>query len=120
MSEQIKIYPWAYADMKRKIAKLEALEKSGVESWENYTDALRGWQYKADHEDLIAETIENINDVITEANIYEPSERGAGYAVDCDEEAFAKFLKIFVEKYIELEKRNGGCFIPALVQDSRR
>ena len=71
--------PARIKELERAEAKLQALENGGVDNWEWYSDSLEEYnktiQIEEDREDFAKEIIEALG-----ALIYEPSERGAGYA----------------------------------------
>jgi hypothetical protein len=100
--EKITIHQYQYDDMQRKIAKLKALEDAGVQNWGMYTIALEEWQKKVDIEDSIQTAIDDVNDLLTEADIDQPAGSGCGYAISYDEKAMAKILNSFYERHSKL------------------
>ena len=64
----------------RRLAKLDALEVGGVDNWAYYGEALSDWFKDGVVEDLTDSLVIQINELVTEDR-YEPSERGAGYAL---------------------------------------
>lgn len=60
-------------------AQLQALENAGVDNWEGYDIALDEYHAKKEKIDKVYDTLDEIMDVLA-PSVYEPSERGAGFA----------------------------------------
>ena len=69
----------------------------------NYKEEIRLWKIKGKQLDAIENFIEELNCILAEANIYEPSERGAGYAVEFDQDLVVSQLIDFYETYKQIE-----------------
>lgn len=90
--------------------KLTALENGGVDNWEWYSDSLESYFKEKELEEKMKkyeELISNLYIDITESlidGIYEPSERGAGYAISSESEKDIKLnLKEFIKNIIEID-----------------
>ena len=84
-------------EIQRKLDKLEALEAGGVNNWEFYNYALKEWN-DANHKDkCIDQAIENINDLLTYAEVEEPAGHGAGYSINLDEDVLVKILNSLIK-----------------------
>ena len=97
MNEEIKVSKSEYEKMQRNLRKLEALEAGGVDSWDFYGDSLKDWRKENELHELVGGCIENINDILVDAEVGEPAGSGCGYQIDLDEDAvkklFLKFLR---------------------------
>ncbi len=81
----------------RRLAKLDALEAGGVDNWTFYDEALEGWREENELEELREEMTHEIMEALID-NIYEPSERGAGYAVKDESVIYAVVSKYLIHK----------------------
>jgi hypothetical protein len=99
---EIKIPQYQWDRINRRLAKLQALEDHGVQYWAMHDTALREWQKKVDIEDSVQEMIDDINDILTEADIDQPAGPGCGYAISFDEKEMAKRLEEFYERHNKL------------------
>lgn len=66
-------------ELERAESKLRALEFGGVDNWEHYDVSLSGYYRQVSFEDEITEIISELAAILLEG-VFEPSERGAGYA----------------------------------------
>lgn len=96
---KVTIYQYELDDYKKSKEKLKALEDHGVANWEYHDYALRHWKYKYERVDLFDEVIQDVNDLLTEADVDQPAGYGCGYAISFDEPQLKKFLEKFLEKY---------------------
>jgi len=97
-----KIPDYEWDRIQRKLAKLKALEDAGVENWDMHDIALKQWQYQVNLEDSVQSTVDDINDLLTEADVDEPAGHGAGYAISFDEKELARILERFYENHSKL------------------
>jgi len=67
-------------ELERAEAKLQALEAGGVDNWDGYDFSLEDFYKYEEAEKKIAEAVNEIQETLA-MEIYEPSERGAGWAV---------------------------------------
>lgn len=65
-------------EIKRRLAKLEALEAGGVDNWQYYDVALKDYNALNRKEELAEKVIEKLLDVLS-SGIEEPAGRGCGY-----------------------------------------
>lgn len=99
---EIKIPQYQWDDINRRLKKLKALEDGGVANWAMHDIVLAEWQRTVDLEDSVQEMINDINDILTEADIDQPAGSGCGYAISFDEKAMAKRLEEFYERHNKL------------------
>lgn len=66
-------------EIKRRLAKLDALEAGGVDNWEWYDESLKDWFEENELEEKADSLIKSICEALS-VGAYEPSERGAGFA----------------------------------------
>ena len=93
-------------ETQRKLDKLAALEAGGVDNWVFYDEALTEWRAEGAIEDLVYDTVENLNEALIDNINHEyPAgpECGAMYSVTADAE-FEKVLYEFIEKYKEINR----------------
>lgn len=64
----------------RRLAKLDALERGGVDNWEFYDEALTEYSNTIEKEEKIEDFMENIFEIIC-TYIEEPAGRGCGYGI---------------------------------------
>ncbi|QHJ81428.1 MAG: hypothetical protein [Bacteriophage sp.] len=87
-----------YEKMQRQIAKLEALERGGVDNWEFYGDSLAEWQKENEIDELLQSAIDEMNEILCDAEVDYPAGREAGTRITFDEDVAKRvFLKIFDE-----------------------
>ena len=67
-------------ETRKKLAKLEALERGGVDNWEWYDESLKSLVEEEKKEEAAIEVLGEILSIVLD-DIYEPSERGGGVAV---------------------------------------
>ena len=96
---EIKITIERLKELERSEQKLNALEIGGVDNWEFYGEAMDEYNkecaFEADLDDAIIELETTIL-----SNKYEPSERGAGFALsDSGRDDVYLILKDLIEKY---------------------
>lgn len=80
MSE-VKIPQEKYNKMLRQIEKLEALERGGVDNWEGYGESLADWFAENEVEEALDAFVEEVNDILVDAEVDEPAGRGWGYDI---------------------------------------
>jgi len=83
--------------IQRKLSKLEHLEAGGVDNWEWYGESLKEWFKDQAIIDAASEFIDNLNDILAEADVDEPAGRGCGHAISYDEDAVRNRLIEFYE-----------------------
>lgn len=81
-------------------AKLTALENGGVDNWSFYGEAMEEYNKQEEIEEKIDALMEEIEDAMLDG-MYEPSERGAGFAAT--EEAIEKTKEIIL-KFVKDQK----------------
>jgi hypothetical protein len=84
-------------EIQRKLDKLEALEAGGIDNWEFYDCALKEWNDANHKDECIDQAIENINDLLIEAEVEEPAGHGAGYSINLDENVLFKILNNLIK-----------------------
>jgi hypothetical protein len=65
--------------LRKAARKLQTLENAGVENWEGYDMAMEDINRQEAEEARILDTLYDLMDILSQG-IYEPSERGAGFA----------------------------------------
>ena len=105
---QIKISKAEYEKMQRQIAKLEALEAGGVDSWEWYSESLKNWFAENELIELMDDTIDGINDVLIDAEVDYPAGREAGPSIHFDDEVMKAVLGRFLEGALEIEREKAA------------
>ena len=98
MSE-VKLSKVEYNNMRRKIAKLDALEAGGVDNWEWYDESLKEWFKEDEIDDLADKFIANLYDTLAEAEVDEPAGRGCGHSITFDEEWVKELFIRFCDEY---------------------
>lgn len=101
--EKITISKSHLEDIDHRLEKLRLLELGGVDQWDSYDFVLRHWNIKDAHKVAMDKLIQNINDVVAEAEVDQPAGSGCGYAISFDEDQVAKYVKQYVTRYIEIE-----------------
>lgn len=81
-------------------AKLNALENGGVDNWEWYDQAMTSYNDSVELEEKCEELLEEIECALL-VGVYEPSERGAGFAASDD--AREQTLEILIRFAKELK-----------------
>lgn len=99
MTNSIQISVSEYQKLQRESSKLAALEAGGVDNWEWYGESLKDWHKENDIDELIEGFTENVNDLLTEAEVDEPAGFGCGYSITFDEDFLAKLLRKFIKDY---------------------
>ena len=95
--KEFKVTAQEYARMERRIAKLDALEAGGVDGWEWYDESLKDWYAENEIDERIKSAIDDLNEILVEAEVDQPAGPGCGYAICMDEEAVAAMLRKFAE-----------------------
>lgn len=70
-------------ELEKAEAKLNALENGGVDNWEWYDQAMTSYNDSIELEEKCEELLEEIECALL-VGVYEPSERGAGFAASDD------------------------------------
>ena len=76
-------------------SKMAALEKGGVGSWEWYDESLSSWRAENEANELKSDFFNELLELFGQS-AYEPSERGAGFAIDIDKDEFQPVLDKFI------------------------
>ena len=76
-------------------SKMAALEKGGVDNWEWYGESLASWREENEVNELKSNLFNDLLELLGQ-NAYEPSETGAGFAIDIDEDDFQPVLDKFI------------------------
>lgn len=85
----------------RRLAKLDALERGGVDNWEFYDESLTEYQNTIEKEEEIEKLAENIFEIIC-MEIEEPAGHGAGYGIrEEGQEEVIEFLKKRIKELYE-------------------
>ena len=66
-------------EIERRLAKLDALERGGVDNWTFYDEAMKPYRNSIELEEEVYGIVEDICAILSSGS-YEPSERGAGVA----------------------------------------
>lgn len=90
-------------DVQRKLDKLSALEAGGVDNWEWYGESLKEWFAENEVDELLEGFIENLNDIMADAEVDEPAGCGCGYAIKFDEDEVINFALELCKKYLEIQ-----------------
>lgn len=87
-------------ELERAEAKLQALEAGGVDNWEWYDESLKEFREEVELLEEVDNLMEEVFQIVGEG-AYEPSERGAGFALDEGSmaEAARLVLKFVREKH---------------------
>lgn len=85
-------------------SKLNALEAGGVDNWEWYDESLKSWHKENDYEEALEQFIDNLNDVLAEAEVDQPAGSGCGYSITIGESG-EDFLKGLIKGIV---KQFGG------------
>lgn len=88
-------------DIERKLAKLEALEAGGVDSWDGYDDSLEDWRKDNLVDELQEDFIRGLEDVLAEAKVDEPAGQGCGYSIDFEDSLVVSLLEIYTNSLKE-------------------
>lgn len=91
-------------EFERSQAKLNALEAGGVDNWEWYDESLKSWHKENDYEEALEQFIDNLNDVLAEAEVDQPAGSGCGYSITISESG-EEFLKGLIKNIV---KKFGG------------
>lgn len=103
MTDKVTISASEYKKMQRDIAKLNALEAGGVDNWEWYGESLTEWHKENHKEELLDMLIDELNDIMVEAEVDQPAGPGCGYAITFDEDLVKKLVLKFVNDLEEGE-----------------
>jgi len=82
-------------------SKLQALENGGVDNWEFYVEALGEYFKEKKRGELIDQFIQDLGDVLVDAKIDEPADRGAGYSIEFNEQDVKKLVANLIREYNE-------------------
>lgn len=85
-------------------SKLNALEAGGVDNWEYYDESLESWHKENDYEEALEQFIENLYDVLVDAEVDQPAGSGCGYSINIPTSG-EEFLKGLIK---EIVKQFGG------------
>ncbi len=78
--------------MQRRLAMLDALEAGGVDNWDGIDFALEDWRKDGEVDDLIDVAIDDLNDILVDADVEQPAGPGAGYSIGLPEADVRKML----------------------------
>lgn len=90
--------------IERKLSKLEALESGGVDNWEWYSESLKDWFAENEIDEELDSAIEELNGVLSDAEVDFPAGIEAGPNITCDEEELKKVILMFAEKYLRIKQ----------------
>lgn len=85
-------------------SKLNALEAGGVDNWEWYDESLESWHKENEYEEALEQFIDNLNDILAEAEVDQPAGSGCGYSITISESG-EEFLKGLIK---DIVKQFGG------------
>lgn len=91
-----------YDKMQRELSKLHALEAGGVDNWDYYGDALAEWFKENEVDELLDNIIEDMNDVLVDAEVDQPAGQGCGYSITFNEVSMKKLLIDRLKEYKEI------------------
>lgn len=100
----MKISRAEYEKMQRQIAKLNALESGGVDNWDFYDESLKEWRKDGEIEEAIDFAIEEINEVLVDAEVDFPAGREAGSRIVYDDYAMRRAIRKAFTQYAEVTK----------------
>ena len=103
MTDKVTISASEYKKMQRDLAKLNALEAGGVDNWEWYSESLTEWHKENHKDELLDGFIDELNDIMTEADVDQPAGPGCGYAITFDDDLVKKLVLKFVKDLEEGE-----------------
>lgn len=76
-------------------SKMAALEKGGVDNWEWYGESLASWREENEVKELKSNLFNELLELFGQS-AYEPSETGAGFTINIDEDDFQPVLDKFI------------------------
>jgi hypothetical protein len=79
-------------ETQRQLDKLAALEAGGVDNWDFYDDSLKEWRAKNHTDECIDDAIENIHELLVDAEVEYPAGLDAGHSIEFDEDAMFRLL----------------------------
>lgn len=83
------------AELEKANRKLKALEQGGVDNWEWYGESLKHFFKEEAQEEILDDAVNDILEFLcSEADIYEPAGRGAGYTIDLSEGLTVEFKRL--------------------------
>ena len=85
-----------------RLAKLDALEAAGVDNWEGYDFALEDWNKQNSIEILIGNSVDDLNELLLDADVDQPAGTGHGYCVMLDEQVVREFVRGIIDAAYEL------------------
>lgn len=101
MSEKIEITIAELENLQRAQAMLSALEAAGVDNWDFYDDALSEFRQAEAKSAIIKQAgFDIVEFLCSDAHIYEPAGRGAGYTIELVAKSQVDF-ECLIKKIIE-------------------
>jgi len=91
-----------YDKMQRELSKLRALEAGGVDNWDNYGYALTEWFKENEVDELLDNIIQDMNDVLVDAEVDQPAGQGCGCSIVFNEDSMKKLLIYRLKEYKEI------------------
>lgn len=76
----------------RRLAKLDALEAGGVDNWEWFDESLKDWHKENHVDECVDSAIDEINELLVEAEVDQPAGPGCGYSITFDTTAMERLL----------------------------
>lgn len=80
------------------------LEAGGVDNWDWYDKSLKPWFAKQERKVLFQRVLEDINELLAEADVSEPAGPGCGHAIAYDEEAMIRLFEETLKKAREIDE----------------
>ena len=89
--------------LQRAESKLAALEAGGVDNWEWYDEFLEPWRKENELDELIDICVEDLNDILVDADVEQPAGIGSGYSIRVEPRAVRQYLSSFLAAAKKIE-----------------
>ncbi len=86
-------------EIERRLAKLNALEAGGVDNWDWYDESLKGWRKENELDELIDSLVDEINEVLVDAEVEQPAGPDSGYSVRLPDGEARQFIAMVINRY---------------------
>ena len=102
MSDKITISASEYKKMQRDIAKLNALERGGVDNWEWFSESLSDWHKENAVDEFFDDAAVELHEYLIDAEVDQPAGQGCGYSITLSDKRCRDFFEWFIKKYKEV------------------
>lgn len=103
MTNEVKISRKELERLQDRDYKLSCLEIGGVDNWEWYGESLSGYFKRKELDDLYEGFIEDLNDVLADAEVEYPAGRDAGHSISFNEDFVKNILSKLCSDVKEIE-----------------